>query len=91
MRTKNRRNRWGVGVLLALWVQVAQASGQYTITVQPGEFTIEQALQQARLNRLQGGLDRPVLQLQPGTYRLSQPVVLRPEDSQPPLWLRVAR
>ncbi|MBR6319227.1 MAG: right-handed parallel beta-helix repeat-containing protein [Prevotella sp.] len=81
MRTKNRRNRWGVGVLLALWVQVAQASGQYTITVQPGEFTIEQALQQARLNRLQGGLDRPVLQLQPGTYRLSQPVVLRPEDS----------
>ena len=53
------------------------------ITVEPGEYTIEQALQKARLARLQGTAQdgSPVLKLQPGTYRLSQPVILRPEDS----------
>jgi hypothetical protein len=66
-------------LLFPLW---AMAQGD-TITVEPGEYTIEQALQQARLARLhnsvQGGF--AVLKLQPGTYRLSQPVILRPEDS----------
>ncbi|MBQ9357052.1 MAG: right-handed parallel beta-helix repeat-containing protein [Prevotella sp.] len=73
-----------------------------TYDVQPGPYTIEAALQQARLDHLhssvQSRFDRlhssvqsrlhssvqdgfPVLRLHPGTYRLLQPVILRPEDS----------
>ena len=48
------------------------------IVVQPGEYTIEQALQAARLRRLQGEDIHPVLRLQAGTYRLTQPIILRP-------------
>ena len=62
------------------------------INVEPGEYTIEQALQQARLRRLQGGelgaygangttSGKTVLRLHPGIYRLLQPIVIRPEDS----------
>lgn len=65
---------------LGLCAHLAQASGDFAITVEPGEFAIENALQQARLLRMQGhGFAE--LQLQPGTYRLSQPIILRPEDS----------
>jgi len=64
-------------LLLALQ---ARASGEFTIEVKPGEFTIERALQEAReIKRLHKGSD-PILQLQPGTYRLTQPIVIRPED-----------
>ena len=56
-------------------------AGSLSISVSPGEFTIEKALQEARLRRLHGEDGTPVLQLQPGTYRLSQPVILRPEDN----------
>jgi hypothetical protein len=54
---------------------------QQRLSVKPGAFTIEQALQQSRLNRLHGGEDGTVIELQEGVYRLTQPVVLRPEDS----------
>lgn len=67
---------------LSLAMTQARAGGEHVISVQPGPFTIEQALQQARLARLHNELDGPaVLRLQPGVYRLSQPVVLRPEDN----------
>ena len=66
-------------MFIPLWA-IAQ-DDTFTVTVQPGEYTIEQALQQARLERLQNRQGTPVLELQPGTYRLSQPVILRPEDS----------
>ena len=65
--------------LFPLWVMAQDNT--FTLTVQPGEYTIEQALQQARLERLQGKQGTPVLQLQAGTYRLSQPIILRPEDN----------
>ena len=67
--------------LFPLWA-TAQSS-TFTVTVEPGEYTIEQALQQARLTRLQGSAQdgSTVLKLQPGIYRLSQPIILRPEDS----------
>lgn len=65
----------------ALSASYALAQGQFTIDVAPGEFTIERALQEARLKRLHGEAGTPVLRLQAGTYRLSQPVVLRPEDN----------
>ena len=57
-----------------------QASGEFYMEVEPGEFTIEQALQQARLLVMQHYGDWGVLQLKPGVYRLSQPIVVRPED-----------
>ncbi|MCR5679130.1 MAG: right-handed parallel beta-helix repeat-containing protein [Prevotella sp.] len=60
------------------------ASPPHSIEVEPGPFTIEHALQQARLARLQGSSatgGATVLRLAPGTYRLCQPIVLRPEDS----------
>lgn len=52
-----------------------------TITVSPGDFTIERALQESRLSRLHGESKTTLLELQPGIYRLSQPVILRPEDN----------
>ena len=66
-------------MFVPLWVMAQDHT--FTVTVQPGEYTIEQALQQARLERLQGRQGTPILELQPGTYRLSQPVILRPADS----------
>ena len=81
--------------LFLLTLQPLAQDKALTINVVPGEYTIEQALQQARLARLQGSVQGSVqdglrgsvqdgfavLKLQPGTYRLSQPVILRPEDS----------
>ena len=66
----------------ALMTAIAvKAADSIVIHVQPGVFTIEQALQQARLSRLQGENSYPTLMLTTGIYRLSQPVILRPEDS----------
>jgi len=73
-------------ILLAIWgsmTLLSAAADDFTVRVEPGAYTIEHALQQTRLQRLQG--DRQdglvVLRLQPGTYRLHQPVIIRPEDS----------
>ncbi|MBR7066360.1 MAG: right-handed parallel beta-helix repeat-containing protein [Prevotella sp.] len=66
----------------ALFVSVCPAANAgFTLKVEPGAFTIEHALQEARLRRLHEGGDRVVIRLQPGTYRLSQPIIIRPEDS----------
>ncbi len=71
----------GVAVLLTSHT-TATASDSLHITVEPGTFTIEQALQQARLARLQGDdkARHPVIELSAGTYRLCQPIIIRPED-----------
>ena len=37
-------------------------------------------LQEARLQRLQGRVGNPTIELAPGTYRLKQPIIIRPED-----------
>lgn len=58
-----------------------QAMKDVVIDVEPGEFSIEQALQKARLMRLQGQDIRPVIKLHAGTYRISQPIIIRPEDN----------
>ena len=52
-----------------------------TIAVEPGEFSIENALQEARLARLHGEADKAVISLKAGTYLLSSPVIIRPEDN----------
>ena len=68
-------------IVLSLCAVQAFATGEFRLTVEPGEFTIEAALQQARLHRLQNpGVWWPVIELKAGTYRLSQPIILRPED-----------
>ncbi len=58
----------------------AGASGDFIIKVEPGPFTIERALQKARLVKMRHMADNPILELQPGTYRLTQPIIIRPED-----------
>ncbi|MBQ2333048.1 MAG: hypothetical protein II380_03755, partial [Prevotella sp.] len=58
-----------------------QATEDVVIDVEPGEFSIEQALQKARLMRLQGQDIRPVIKLHAGTYRISHPIIIRPEDN----------
>jgi hypothetical protein len=58
----------------------ANASGEFTMDVEPGAFTIEQALQNSRLLKMKYYGDWPVLQLKAGVYRLTQPIILRPED-----------
>ena len=58
----------------------AEASGDFVITVEPGTFTIERALQEARIVKMRHLADNPILELQPGTYRLTQPIIIRPED-----------
>ena len=68
--------------LLALSAVTAmRAADEMTIIVQPGAFSIEQALQEARLRHLHQENGRAVIQLKAGTYRLSQPIILRPEDN----------
>ncbi len=51
------------------------------ITVKPGAFTIEKALQQAREERRLNNAKDVTIRLQPGTYRLNIPVTIRPEDN----------
>ena len=65
---------------LLLCLADVKASGEFTIDVEPGAFTIEQALQQARLTVAQWHGGWGILRLKPGVYRLSQPIVIRPED-----------
>ena len=51
------------------------------ITVKPGTFTIEKALQQAREERRLNNAKDICIRLTEGTYRLCQPIVVRPEDN----------
>lgn len=51
------------------------------IMVKPGPYAIEQALQQAREERRLNGAEDICIRLQPGTYRLNQTIVVRPEDN----------
>ena len=58
----------------------AGASGEFVLDVEPGAFTIEQALQTSRQWKMKYYGDCPVLHLKAGVYRLTQPIILRPED-----------
>ena len=49
--------------------------------VKPGAFAVERALQETRVWRMQNNQQPVTLHLQPGVYRLNQPIILRPEDS----------
>ena len=58
----------------------AGASGDFYMDVEPGAFTIEQALQESRILKKKHFGDYAILQLKAGVYRLTQPIILRPED-----------
>ena len=51
------------------------------ITVEPGTFSIEEALHEARLARLHGEATDAVITLRQGVYNLCQPIYVRPEDN----------
>ena len=51
------------------------------IFVKPGAYTIEKALQQAREERRLNGAENIRIKLAEGTYRLNQPIIVRPEDN----------
>ncbi|MFA4045498.1 right-handed parallel beta-helix repeat-containing protein [Prevotella sp. PCHR] len=51
------------------------------LMVKPGEYAIEKALQQAREERRLNNAKDICIKLTEGTYRLNQPVIIRPEDN----------
>lgn len=69
--------------ILTAWVAVMAAAPAFAtdITVKPGPYAIEKALQQAREDRRLNGAEDVCIRLQAGTYRLNQTIMVRPEDS----------
>lgn len=69
--------------ILTAWVAVMAATPAFAtdITVKPGPYAIEKALQQAREDRRLNGAEDVCIRLQAGTYRLNQTITVRPEDS----------
>ncbi len=69
--------------ILTAWVAVMAAAPAFAtdITVKPGPYAIEKALQQAREDRRLNGAEDVCIRLQAGTYRLNQTITVRPEDS----------
>lgn len=69
--------------ILTAWVAVIAAAPAFAtdITVKPGPYAIEKALQQAREDRRLNGAEDVCIRLQAGTYRLNQTITVRPEDS----------
>lgn len=51
------------------------------IIVKPGAYTIEKALQEAREARRLNAAEQVCIHLSEGTYRLNQPIIIRPEDN----------
>ncbi len=56
------------------------AAQSVNIEVKPGAYSIEEALHEARDARRLKGAKEVTLHLQAGTYRLNQPIIIRPED-----------
>lgn len=69
--------------ILTAWVAVIAAAPAFAtdITVKPGPYAIEKALQQAREDRRLNGAEDVCIRLQAGIYRLNQTITVRPEDS----------
>lgn len=69
--------------ILTAWVAVMAAAPAFAtdITVKPGPYAIEKALQQAREDRRLNGAEDVCIRLQAGIYRLNQTITVRPEDS----------
>ncbi len=68
-------------ILMTAMIGVTLSSQSADYKAVPGAFTIEKALQEIRLDRIHKGVTDAVLHLQAGTYRLTQPIIIRPEDN----------
>ena len=68
-------------IMMTAMIGVTLSSQSADYRVSPGAFTIEKALQEIRMDRLHKGVTDATLHLQAGTYRLTQPVIIRPEDN----------
>ena len=70
-------------ILTALLLAVFAGSSVQAadIIVKPGAYTIEKALQEAREARRLNGAEQVCIHLSEGTYRLNQPIIIRPEDN----------
>jgi len=63
----------------AIWCSLSVCAKD--IIVKPGTYSIEKALQEARVARVNESIDDITLHLQPGDYRINQSIIVRPEDS----------
>ncbi|MGN1375466.1 MAG: right-handed parallel beta-helix repeat-containing protein [Prevotella sp.] len=68
-----------ISTLLASFLAVNTYASD--INVKPGAYTIEKALQQAREEKRLNGTGNICIRLSEGTYRLNQPIIVRPEDN----------
>lgn len=70
--------RLSISILIAMMAANTFATD---ITVKPGPYAIEKALQQAREERRLNGTGNVTIRLTEGVYRLNQSIVVRPEDN----------
>lgn len=70
--------RLSISILIAMMAANTFATD---ITVKPGPYAIEKALQQAREERRLNGTENVTIRLAEGVYRLNQSIVVRPEDN----------
>ncbi|MBP5418246.1 MAG: right-handed parallel beta-helix repeat-containing protein [Bacteroidales bacterium] len=70
-----------LAILISMYAAASAMAQAVNIDVEPGAYTIEEALQKARIMRLHGDGDKFTLHLKAGEYRLNAPIVIRPEDS----------
>ena len=70
--------RLSISILIAMMAANTFATD---ITVKPGPYAIEKALQQAREERRLNGTGNVTIRLAEGVYRLNQSIVVRPEDN----------
>lgn len=70
--------RLSISILIAMMAANIFATD---ITVKPGPYAIEKALQQAREERRLNGTGNVTIRLSEGVYRLNQSIVVRPEDN----------
>ncbi len=68
-------------ILMGMYAAVSASAQAVEIEVEPGAYTLEEALQKARIMRLHGDADKFTLRLKSGIYRLNAPIVIRPEDN----------
>lgn len=67
--------------ILCLTLGVIARAKDYHVSPADGEFAIEKALQQSRLDRIHEGVKDVRIILEGGTFRLCQPIIIRPEDN----------
>lgn len=82
IKTNNKLLKTMKRLLLTILSAAAFATTEAKdIVVTPGDYSIEKALQEARRARLLDSEKDITIKLTEGTYRLNQPIYVRPEDN----------